>query len=76
MKNYNLYFAIFLFFTLLFLSCKKNETFEPACFPNDITTRTIMDKQATVKLVNAKFCIVEQGAIDTKLIPCNLPKEF
>jgi hypothetical protein len=61
---------------MLFLSCKKNETLKTECFPNDITTRTIVDKQAIIKQVDQQFYIVEQEAIDTRLVPCNLSKEF
>ena len=60
----------------IFASCKKNDTLKTECFPNDITTRTIVDKQAVIKLVDGKFYIVEQEAIDTKLIPCNLTQDF
>lgn len=76
MKNYNFHLPIFLLFTMLFFSCKKNDTLKTDCFPNDITTRTIVDKQAIIKSVSGKYYIVEQGVIDTKLIPCNLTQEF
>ena len=76
MKNYISFLTILLGVTMLFHSCKKNETSKTDCFPNDITTRQIINKQASVKLTNGQFYIVEQGTIDTKLIPCNLTQDF
>ena len=38
--------------------------------------RLISNKQATVKLDSGQFYLVEQGTIDTKLIPCNMAEEF
>jgi hypothetical protein len=62
---------------VLFYACKKkNDAGE--CFSGVSTIRQIVDKPAVVKVtatVNAVY-FVEQGAIDTKLVPCNLPKEF
>jgi hypothetical protein len=58
-------------------SCKKQEN-KAECFPGVATVRQITDKPAVIKVtatVNAVY-LVELGAIDTKLIPCNLPKEF
>jgi hypothetical protein len=76
MENYNFRLPIVLLLTILFFSCKKNDSLKTDCFPNEITTRTIVDKQAIIKSVSGKYYIVEQGAIDTKLIPCNLAQEF
>ena len=64
-------------FASLFFSCKKQDQ-KDACFPGVATVRKITDKPAVVKVIataNTVY-IVEQGTIDTKLIPCNLPKEF
>ena len=58
-------------------SCKKDKN-TTGCFPGASTIRTITNKQAIIKVtatINPVY-IVEQGSIDTKLIPCNLPKEF
>ena len=66
-----------IFTALLTSSCKKDKKTDE-CFPGVATTRQILDKQATIKLsatANPAY-IVEQGSIDTKLIPCNLPLEF
>ena len=76
MKNYFTYFTLLLAVTILFSSCEKEEIEVIDCFPNEATTRQIINKQATIKLANNQYYIVENGAIDTKLIPCNLPQEF
>ncbi len=62
---------------MLFVSCKKEDKTD-GCFPGAATVREITNKPAVIKVtatVNPVY-LVEQGAIDTKLIPCNLPKEF
>ena len=62
---------------LLTCSCKKEKTAAEGCFADAITVRVIADKPAIIKQPAAGvFYIVEQGAIDTKLNPCNLPAEF
>ena len=76
MKNYYWVLTISIGLTSFFQSCKKNVSSTVDCFPNDITTRQITNKQATIKLTNGQFYIVEQGTIDTKLNPCNLTQEF
>jgi hypothetical protein len=74
------YYYNLLFFSSIItitISCKK-ENKTDGCFPGATTTRQIVNKQAVIKLtatVNPVY-IVEQSAIDTKLIPCNLPMEF
>jgi len=78
MKYYFLIIVFFIALTTSFQSCKKNANARAntTCFPNDSTTRQILDKQATIKSVEGKFYIVEQNTIDTKLSPCNLAKNF
>jgi len=75
--RYFLNLMTFLILIIIFNSCKKEkETTE--CFPNVTTVRQISNKQAVIKLtatVNPVW-IIEQGSIDTKLIPCNFPMEF
>ncbi len=46
------------------------------CFPNASTVRLIEVKPAIVKEVAGRFYLVEQGAIDKKLNPCNLTADF
>lgn len=46
------------------------------CFPDTSIVRQIVNKNASIKLLNTQFFIVEDGTIDTKLNPCNLPREF
>jgi len=65
-----------LFLLILFASCKKESKTTTDCFPTDPTSRQITDQQATVKLIDGTFYIVEKGAIDTQLKPCNLSKDF
>lgn len=64
---------------LLFISCKKEKDDSiTGCSPDAITVRQILNKQAVIKvtgMMNGLY-IIEQGTIDTKLIPCNLPVEF
>jgi hypothetical protein len=59
-------------------SCKKDKNSSAPCFPDAATVRKITNKQAVIKLtatINPVW-IIEQGSIDTKLIPCNFPMEF
>ena len=67
----------FLISVMVFNSCKKNDN-KGVCFSGVATVRQITDKPAIIKVTATMYAvyIVEQGAIDTKLIPCNLPKEF
>lgn len=61
----------------LFVSCKKQDN-KDECFPGVATVRQITDKSAVIKVTataNGVY-LVEQGAIDTKLIPCNLARDF
>ncbi len=67
------------FFILMTIvnSCKKDKK-TTECFADASTVRQITNKQAVIKLtatINPVY-IVEQGSIDTKLIPCNFPMEF
>lgn len=59
-------------------SCKKDD--KPAgCFADEPTTRQLTNKKAIVKLtatITEPVYLVEEGAIDTRLLPCNLPMEF
>jgi hypothetical protein len=69
---------LLLFISVLIIpSCKKNRT-DPGCFAEDKTIRQIENKQAVIKLTASAdpVYIVEEGSVDTKLIPCNLPMEF
>jgi hypothetical protein len=59
-------------------ACKKKSDADTNCLPTATTVRQIINKQATIKLtamINPVY-LVEDGAIDTKLIPCNFPQEF
>jgi hypothetical protein len=62
---------------LLLPACKKNSTAaKNGCDPLAITSRKIVAKKATVKLTATAtypVYLVEEGSIDTKLIPCNFP---
>jgi hypothetical protein len=63
--------------TCLFYACKKNDAKTSDCFPDASTYRQIVDKPATIKQQpGGVFFIIEQGTIDTKLNPCNLPGDF
>jgi hypothetical protein len=60
------------------IACKKNQTADTSCFPDTITTRVINNKMATIKVTGTlnPVYLVEDGAIDDRLVPCNLPMEF
>lgn len=66
---------IILLVVIMASACKKNSS-TVDCFPATPTIREITDQQATVKFSGTQFYIVEKGAIDTKLVPCNLLLEF
>lgn len=74
---YNLSFWIGLFLICVSASCKKQAN-KNECFADVPTIRTLTNKQAVVKVTATVYSayLVEQGTIDTKLIPCNLPMEF
>lgn len=61
----------------LLVSCSKKAK-EGNCFPGVATVRQITDKPAVIKVTATMYgaYLVEEGRIDTKLIPCNLPKNF
>ena len=66
-------------FSFLSYSCKKAGNTKQGCDPNATTTRQIVNKRATVKLTATAVYpvyLVEEGSIDTKLIPCNFPNAF
>jgi hypothetical protein len=62
--------------SILITSCKKETKPGKTCFPNSSTVRYITNQQATIKVAGGQFYIVEKNAIDTKLNPCNLAKEY
>ena len=67
-----------LLFLFNLISCKKEDN-APDCFPNASTVRVINNKKAVVRLTATAVepvYLVEEGTIDTRLIPCNLPMEF
>ena len=70
-------FITFFILMTIVSSCKKDKS-STECFAGAPTVRQITHKQAVIKLtatVNPVW-IIEQGSIDTKLIPCNFPIEF
>lgn len=59
-------------------SCEKEDKATP-CFADLATTRQVINKKATVKLtatVTEPVYLLEEGSIDTRLLPCNLPMEY
>ena len=76
MRHFLTFIPFFILMTI-FSSCKKVKSYTE-CFAGATTVRQITHKQAVIRLtatVNPVW-IIEQGSIDTKLIPCNLPMEF
>jgi hypothetical protein len=73
-------FALIACLTLLVaLSCKKDKKEVDDCSNNLPTVREVIKKKATVRLTAtavAPVYLVEEGSIDTKLVPCNFPHEF
>ena len=69
--------TVFFIFILTVSSCKKGEKVD-GCLPEATTVRQITNKKAVVKLNGTIYgsYLIEEGSIDTKLIPCNLPMEF
>lgn len=77
MKPAPFWIALFVLFSLP-MSCKKEKEVA-GCFADEPTTRKIINKRATVKLtatMTEPVYLVEEGSIDTRLLPCNLPMEF
>lgn len=71
--------SISIFISLLFIlcsSCKKNNILDRACFTDTANAGKLINRQAVIKLSGNDFYMYEQGTIDTKLIPCNLPLDF
>ncbi len=61
-------------------ACKKGESSSHQnCDTGAATIRTIVSKKATVKLTATAthaIYLVEEGAVDTKLIPCSIGMEY
>lgn len=77
------FFALLIYSILLITvgACKKDKKEDAnACLPGVPTIRTIINKQATVKVTATVAAsgvyLVEEGSIDSKLIPCNLSPEY
>jgi hypothetical protein len=68
--------AITILLVTIFFSCKKSTENNTTCFSDITTVRSIIDKPASIQLINNQYYIVEQLTIDTKLLPCNLADEF
>ena len=69
---------VFLLSMFNLVSCKKEDK-ATDCFPNTSTVRVIDNKKAVVKLTATAVepvYLVEEGTIDTRLVPCNFPMEF
>lgn len=66
--------AVLLF---VLISCKKSQSKQvPGCFANATTTRQISNKQATIRIDAGQALIVEDGIIDSRLLPCELQNDF
>lgn len=79
---YTFYMTFRLLVGLTFISlgfaCKKQEK-ATGCSSNEPVLRTITNKKATVRVtatVEMPVYLVEEGTIDTRLIPCNLSMDF
>ena len=76
MRNWLFLVGVFAL-VIIFTACRKNNS-GINCFPNDPTVRQIVNKRAIIKITGTinDVYLVEEGAIDSKLIPCNLPAAF
>jgi hypothetical protein len=71
------FFSLLIILTTL-ISCKKDNK-ATNCFSDVPTIRQIIKKRAVVKVtatMTEPIYLVEEGTIDTRLIPCNFPMEF
>ena|SRR5688572_13918164 len=75
--HHRLLFFLVFFITSIAISCKKEQS-DGDCFHDSPTVRQIVNRQAVIKLTATihPVYIIEQGAVDTKLIPCNFPMQF
>lgn len=72
-------FLPFILILLCLLACKKQKITATGCDTGAATTRVIADKKATVKMTATMVYpvyLVEDGTIDVKLVPCNIPLQF
>jgi hypothetical protein len=68
--------ALLFMLILIFAACNKDK--KPNGCADGATVRQIINKRAVVKvtaLIHPVY-LIEEGAIDTKLVPCNFPPEF
>lgn len=56
--------------------CKKETKMDADCFPDRPVVRTITNQPAVVVDGGTDFYLIEQGTIDLRLLPCNLPEAF
>lgn len=62
---------------LALCACKKqSRSSTDDCFPDTSTARYVTNGSAVVSEVSGEFYLIEQGTIDTRLRPCNLPDDF
>ncbi|MEP7320435.1 MAG: hypothetical protein ABI761_00905 [Saprospiraceae bacterium] len=61
---------------IILVSCIKKENSSGDCLPDVPVFRRVNNQQAEVRESNGTFFIVEQGTIDSRLLPCNLTREF
>jgi hypothetical protein len=61
---------------LLLLSCAKNQSSALDCLQDEITVRNIVKAEATIIRTGELYYIIEQGTIDTRLLPCNLDPAY
>ena len=57
-------------------SCTRNTDPSGQCDTNAPTSRKIFNHPATVQSLNGQFYIIEEGTIDTRLLPCFLSATY
>lgn len=74
MKSNKILYLILGFTILSTLACKKHHS--PTACPTGETYRQVTNSPAIVKQQSDVFFLIEEGSIDTRLKPCNLPKIY
>lgn len=69
-------FAFLYIICVVCASCNKNSLQKANCAADAQTERTISNRPATIKEIAGKYYIIEQNAIDTRLLPCNLDASY
>lgn len=75
--RYSVFIINLICIIIVCVSCKKDRR-TAECLSDVVTVRQILNRPALIKVTATRnpVEIIEQGSIDTKLIPCNFPMEY